>query len=684
MNLDRTLLLVPILSVALAAQDPTPPPGGFPIVQQLDQLVIWSDTYQTRVDIRFPNANPGPNGWPGVQLIHGGGTSRKTPVVRELAILLAQYGYVTFAYDVRGQGDTVALNPLMPGPFGDDRILLDSAECYAIVENRLGATLDSTRLGIGGRSQGGTHSRRAVAYSGRPLPLTGIVNSYPVILAAVMEITGLDSLEDHLPGGLMITSHLVENLGQDQTTALWADALIGRFNGVRTLLAADPLVNLLPRIQTNNVPILAMSAYDEKNHIPSATLDVLQTLAAGVPFKGLASTGGHGSPENDTERMWIRDTEKRWFDRFLKGAVNNGVLAEPAYESAVTPLAAAPYRSATSHWQHRFSPVWPPVVPVTTLFLRGNGSLSSVPPPAAEPSPTIKHTVPTAYDLATYWSQGSGNNPALVFASVPMVSRPFVSAPLPDDMELFGRPVFTTVVQALQGDFQFSVALLAQDPNGNERYLVGGTGAVRGQNPGNHPVTIELRDVATIIPAGSRLVVRIENLDHMRPPGLDYLYMAPLLFNYDLRVQITPGAATQIQLPLRARQAGLTPRIAEQSAAGGFSHQIEIDAGPARAGMNYGIFVGSSGFAPGVPLGGGVTFPLVIDPWTTFLAGFINTPFLPNYAGVLNAQGKATATMNIPSAVSPALAGLRFTQSALLFTGAQTQVAGPAQFSILP
>jgi hypothetical protein len=195
---------------------------------------------------------------------------------------------------------------------------------------------------------------------------------------------------------------------------------------------------------------------------------------------------------------------------------------------------------------------------------------------------------------------------------------------------------------------------------------------------------IELRDVAAIVPAGSRFVIRVENLDHMRPPGIDYLFTTPLLLNYDIALQLTPAAGTRIELPIVPRGVGLTPRVAQVSAAGGFSHPITIDAGPARAGMNYALFLGTSGYAPGVSLAPGVTLPLNVDAWTPFAAGFANTPYFPGYVGVLNAQGRATASMNVPPAISPALTGLGFTQAGILIGGAQLHTTGPAQLGILP
>jgi hypothetical protein len=66
-----------LLTAAVATQDPPAPPGGFPLIEDLDRLTTWSDGYRTRTDVRYPAAAPPATGWPAVLLLHGNGGSRK-------------------------------------------------------------------------------------------------------------------------------------------------------------------------------------------------------------------------------------------------------------------------------------------------------------------------------------------------------------------------------------------------------------------------------------------------------------------------------------------------------------------------------------------------------------------------------------------------------------------------------
>src|SRR5678810_1408763 len=90
-------------ALVLGCGDPPLPPGGsFAITTQSSALVPFSDGATTRADVRFPSALPGDCGWPVIVLVHGMGGSRV--LMAALATSLAERGYFTIAYDVRGHG----------------------------------------------------------------------------------------------------------------------------------------------------------------------------------------------------------------------------------------------------------------------------------------------------------------------------------------------------------------------------------------------------------------------------------------------------------------------------------------------------------------------------------------------------------------------------------------------------
>jgi hypothetical protein len=89
---------------------------------------------------------------------------------------------------------------------------------------------------------------------------------------------------------------------------------------------------------------------------------------------------------------------------------------------------------------------------------------------------------------------------------------------------------------------------------------------------------------------------------------------------------------------------------ASVSASAGGSVTFDIIAGTAFVGMGYVLLASGSGTTPGIPIDG-VTIPLVWDGILDFTIQNANTPILVNTAGVLNALGRATATLQLPPGI---------------------------------
>lgn len=84
---------------------------------------------------------------------------------------------------------------------------------------------------------------------------------------------------------------------------------------------------------------------------------------------------------------------------------------------------------------------------------------------------------------------------------------------------------------------------------------------------------------------------------------------------------------------------------------------FSLDAGAAFAGRDYFLLASASGTSPGTPLAGGaVLLPLNIDWLTLLVIDNLNTPVFSAFAGVLDANGRASAQLNVPSV--PGAAGL--------------------------
>jgi hypothetical protein len=535
-----------------------------------------------------------------------------------------------------------------------------------------------------GISQGGRHTCYGIAFSGRPLPRPGpIVTHFPVLRAAAPEVSVFDIVEDYLPGGVLINVKPAERwFDLPATNPVRVALLSENFTLLRAGLTATPLPNFLPGMQQSEVPVLAMYSFDDTFHQVTPTVAALPTLRPGVPRRLLLSTGVHGGPTNTIETAMRIDTVRRWLDRFLKN-VNNGVDVEPYCEAALVPLDATRYLGAASAWGHRLHASWPPPTTTMALYMRSDGTLSSTPPASAQTGPVLQHRVGAGYDMTAFFNDGSLPANVLVPGKIPLVSLAFDGSALSADLELAGQPRAIVEVEATTGDFQLQAALFALPPSGAPRFVCAGTQAVRGQAAGRHTLTITLNDIATILPAGYRLRVQLENVAYHRAPGNAYFRFLPVFAASDLTLRSSPTVPARIELPVSAPQSALlTPRLSTASTSLGVDQQLRIEAGAGRAGHAYVMLLSASGIAPGINLPPLV--PLNIDAWTLLGLTVPNVPPFVSFVGTTSATGEATATFSAPaSAALSQLAGTRFSLAAVGL-GTVFWTSGPAQLDIVP
>jgi hypothetical protein len=106
----------------------------------------------------------------------------------------------------------------------------------------------------------------------------------------------------------------------------------------------------------------------------------------------------------------------------------------------------------------------------------------------------------------------------------------------------------------------------------------------------------------------------------------------------------------------RVRVGSLVTRPAAVSAASPVPHTFAIDCGAAQANQVYLVIGSVSGTRPGTPFPGGPTIPLNIDSWLNISLAFANSAIYTNTLGLLDAQGKASASFNLPPGL-PGAAG---------------------------
>jgi hypothetical protein len=681
----------------VAAQDPLPPPGGFAVGFREYTLAgplgphVWVDGARTALDVYHPLAVPPASGWPVVLLVHGGSGNRRIQPIRARANLLARAGYLCFAYDVRGDGVTTSYNA--PGfDASEEARLRDMAELFARADSFLpaGVTADETRLAVTGESMGGRHAYRAAAWSGQALPAPIAPYTHmPTIAAVAPRIAPLDFADNAVQDGLLFNAEVAVGTYERGPSDAWYPLMLaGDYAAIHALAVADPIRHFLPRLTTSSVPLLITNVWDDAKHELRATVDALASLPATTPVRTWWTTNGHGTQPNDTEQLANDEAIRRWFDHFLKGRAT-GVLLEPAHESGYMPPTAAAHTSPSSGWAHALEATWPPAgLATSTWYLHSAGpqrTLTELPPTTSEPAFTVSNTKTNpSYDLLAFCADD--RSPSALTAAIALDNEVFRSLPLSTDLELIGRARFHATVDASAGDFLITAALYAISPAGSRRLITTGTHGRKGASPGVHALAIECDDVGFVLPAGYRLQLEVRNLALCDYPGNVFVRWTPSFVNSATAVRIDPATPARLELPIRPRpHAFLTPRLHFGRAASGFAHGLRVLGGPSRAAQPYLVLMSFSGYGPGTLFGTELA-PLNLDALSVLVATAPTAPLFPGFAGVLDASGSATATVDLSTLVlPPELLGLRFTNAVIGLDGTGALWSGgPAEFESVP
>ncbi|MGE3879543.1 MAG: CocE/NonD family hydrolase [Planctomycetota bacterium] len=689
-------------AVSLFAQDPAPPPGGFD-VERLEWAVgnargpiTWVDGVRTELDVYRPlHASPA-SGWPIVLVVHGGESDRRVAFVRERCQRLARMGYVCVAYDVRGDGSTVRLNP--PGfPMSHADTLRDMADIVQRLPGLLpaGLLVDPSRVAVTGDSQGGRHAFRASAWSGQALPLpVGGVTHMPAIAAIAPRIAPVSPPDDAVTGnGLFANAHTVTNLwaarGGDPNDPVVQMILAQDWPALHAFMAADPLIQYLPRLRTSTVPMLYGFAWNDRKHAMRPSVDALGGFAAGTTVRTLWSTSGHGTPPNVVEEQFTDDRIRRWFDRWLKG-IRNAIEFEPAAEVALLPADHARHAAADSHWPHASMAAWPPVSPqMVSYWLRDGGVLADQPPSAPEPVVSIEHRVAPGYGIAQFCADD--RRPSLVLAQIPLAAASFTTAPLLMPLELAGRSRISMEVDSSVGEFYVAAVLSVVASDGTKTLVTSAIAGRRGAAGGRHRLDVEFEDAAMFVPPGARLELSLRNLALLDAPGGRFLRWVPSFVDSDVAVRIDPSTPPRLDLSIVApSHAFLTPSIARGSISSGISQPMRIEAGGELAAAPFVLLMSASGTWPGLPLPNprlvGARLPLEFDAWTTLSSQLAGSPAFVGSIGFLDADGQADARFVLPPLpLLATLAGQRFHFAAGgVDAGLRTWASNAVVFDVMP
>jgi len=688
---------ISLACVKLAAQcsDPTAPASGFTIATTTNQLLTYTDGYRTRADVYRPTTVPGPCGWPLLIAVHGLPSNKQAAAAR--AADFAQRGYLVVAYDVRGQGSGIALNPGKGSGIMSLQEWIDMFEVIEWAQSTYPNLVDNQRVGVFGVSQGGAHAWAAAAWSGRqPPPNARRATPFPTVnavAATAMPPSHPDAATlrgaafkaiwaryAYAPTGPMLA--VDPTVKQAWSAFLANDDPEGNYLWLRN----DPGRDFSAELQQSAVPTLVTMSWRDNGVGADPALAALQSMPASTPKRLYVTTGQHDTPLNDYELDQQLRMRERWFARFLK-ADPEPIEDGPLVRSVALPPDAATYTDPTSLWRHRADESLPPQLSSTSrLFLRAGGTLSAQAPTTSEPPQRVSHQVPPGY-TALQWGQSGGGTAVVPTLNVtPLSEHVYTSAPFAETFEIAGLPTLELAVTPLHPRFFVAARLDLIPPNGGA--VTVGRGAAGERQPGApSPTTLsiglDLLDV--VVPAGARLQLRVRNHYIVNTPQGEYFHTMPYLSNYDVDVEHSPGALSFVDLPLRQTvELDLTTAATELSVSAPAPVGFGLRSAPAWASSIYFVAMSLSGQGPALPLPGGDWLWLRPDGLTTAALG--PNSLLPGFIGVLDANGSASASMQLlPAAPLPAtLVGTNLHLAPLAFRGADLRAGAPVILEFRP
>ncbi len=647
-------LLLLITAGVAQCDDPRAPSGGFKLRVGLEEPLTFADSYRTVASVAYPLARPGRCGWPVLVLVPGLGAGSQDMLPESRSF--ARRGYFVIAYDVRGQRLARFLNPRRQSRLWTLDEWIDLAEVIDWTGSHFRGIADVSRVAVLGDSQGGLHAWAAAAYSGKTLPTNPRRKApFPKIACVAARIFAPQSVDVWVPGGQAFAARLADFVYTVGHPAVALDPtfrkkVIGYLDaddpvGLAQFLHAAPGRDFVQELRTSNVPVLHTGTWHDQFMMANPALRALESLPSTVVRRSYLGTGFHGTPLNTYQFLHRQEILTDWFDRWLK---KRGV-ADKAPPFLIAAMPTDPVRYAHPHalWRHRADRRFPPLDVVhQRWYLRSGGLLRQRPPQSPEGPLVLRNRVAAGYSARAF--QKDGRKPLLVQRSIPLEATRCLTVPFLTSVEVVGVPVVTLSVRPTRKAFQVGVRITAIDAAGRRQLISAGGFATRQANTARpQSIPIELSAVDTVLPRGGRLEIEVANQVIQTPGLFDEYRWIPIMQDFDVTIGLRPTRLSFLDLPVRPRvRADLTTGVTELSVARPTDVRAQIRSSLQRAGSAYLVLVSLTGQAPW-PLTGGNTLWLSRDAATDFFLGLANTPAFSGFAGVLDRNGAAIATMKL-------------------------------------
>ncbi len=504
-------------------------------VNRIDFMLQMSDGTFLDCTRFYPLTPPPPNGWPALIYCHGYGGSKYEDL--DHAEELAEFGFFTMVYSMRGQGISGGLSNLISS--------LEANDFAQVVNFVKGLSMvNDTRVGAIGGSQGGTIPLMAASLFGTSLR------------CIVSDVTNPRFATDWMYNN-SIKMTLLWTLSYDTTIARYNDQVKAYRNWILadTPDKFDSLAHYIPQnrdfmgqVGSNANPVLISTVWQDKFFNTQPFIEAIPFI--NVPNKMYFGTfDAHGADFFQPEDDYHKYLSSKWMDYWLLDT-NNGVLDSPKYTYASSKYPRVDYAWT---WERSHSDVWPPLgtEDVKFYFWPDNKlklSLSNQTPDTVGFANNILDTSLTLLEAVNREFADS------VFKSkFEKTQIVFETDVLQNQTKMAGTPFVNIHYKPSTTIAQFNLQIYEIKP-GHEPYIVTRANFTeRNITPG---VIRQLSFYGTshshIFGAGSKIRVVLTNLDNI--PDDPFLrtnpYVLPSLKQARNTIYMNPANPTYIRLPL--------------------------------------------------------------------------------------------------------------------------------------
>ena len=328
---------------------------------RIDFMLTLQDGIKLDCTKLIPNGSPPAGGWPCVIITHGYGLSKYTEMSD--AEDLANDGYYSFVYSMRGQGNSEGQSNFIS--------TIEANDLKQVVTHiKNDASTNDNKIAIHGGSQGGIIPFLAVC--------TGM-NVKTIITDLASPLHGSDWIEN---GGIKMTflwsvsypPNIVRYNSQVSRYRQWAlSSQRDKWDSLAYYLPVNR--NFLSQAGNCQIPVLIQNTWQDKFFNTYGMIQSAYILPYNNYRMYFGAMDGHGSDFIDSEEDFKDQLFLDWLDFHILGIQNNvmDVSKKFTYASSRFPLGDRSFWT----WDRAESPVWPPagVQDVKLYFHPSNGLL---------------------------------------------------------------------------------------------------------------------------------------------------------------------------------------------------------------------------------------------------------------------------------------------------------------------